>query len=215
MQWRRLAHPTATANDWIDSPHHHPHRIPILIRRPSRPRQSAQPAAKFSRQPIGHGMPPLDIHHDGPSFQPHPIRGAVRAFHILLVFVLHEGVAATAWTRGVGRGRGVGDQFDILDGTVHLELAQQFAFGDFVGQPSHEEGVVAIHAVGEFAAAIALLFSVFGDEGRELGVVPRLGGAAFLLAQTLRRGVELARRGGSVFEVWKEGGYAAEAGAAF
>lgn len=149
-------------------------------------------------------MPPLHVDHNCPPLQPHPIRGPVRTLHVLFVFVLHKGKPATL-PRGL-----VHDQLQVLDGTVRLHLAEQLALRDLVGQASHEEGVVAVHAVGVLAAACLLLLAVRLDRGRERRVVCGLLGLDPVLLEALRGGIDLALGGTGPLEVREEGGDAGQ-----
>mmetsp|Transcript_31615 Transcript_31615/g.53916 ORF Transcript_31615/g.53916 Transcript_31615/m.53916 type:complete len:262 (-) Transcript_31615:74-859(-) len=154
-------------------------------------------------------MPPLHIHHNTPTLQTHPIRGPIRPLHILLVLVLHKRISPT-----LSRIR-VRNQFQILHRTVRLHLPQQFPLGDFVRQPSDEQGIVTIHAVGILSLTRELFRPVRFDEGCQTRVVLGLFGLAFVILDAFGRGVDFPRWGLGAFEVMEEGGHAGESGAAF
>jgi len=147
-------------------------------------------------------MPPLDIHHNSAPLQPHPVRGPIRALHVLFVFILHKCEPSTL-ACGL-----VHNQLQILHRTVRLHLAEQFALRELVGQAPHEEGIVTIHAVGVFAAATLLFLAVRLDQRRQRRIVLGLFRLDLVFLETLRGGIDLAFGGTGPFEVFEEGGYA-------
>mmetsp|Transcript_5163 Transcript_5163/g.11186 ORF Transcript_5163/g.11186 Transcript_5163/m.11186 type:complete len:352 (+) Transcript_5163:565-1620(+) len=167
-----------------------------------------QPPSELPRQPVRYRMPPLHVHYDAPSLQPHPVGRPVGALHVLLVLVLHECVTP-APSRLL-----VGDQLEILHRTVRLHLSEHFAFGDLVREPSDEEGIVAVHPIGVLAAAPALLGAIRLDQGSELGVVLGLLRLCLVFLDGLGGGVDLSGGGRRPLEVVEEGRHARDAGPA-
>jgi len=74
-------------------------------------------------------MPPLNVHHNAPPLQPHPIRSPVSPLHILLMLILHKRIALAA-ARG---GFGIENEFEIFDRAVRFHLAKELPFGHLVG----------------------------------------------------------------------------------